>query len=92
MYVCLGVRRGLGRVLIKYSGNVRLQRKYFPPYDETYSTLISLDGFRTAGRNVREIIKILAICNFNSIFIMLFHVLWKVNNSAKSSKWQNSIF
>ena len=25
MYVCLGVRRGLGRVLIKYSGNVRLQ-------------------------------------------------------------------
>ena len=26
MYVCLGVRRGLGRVLIKYSGNVRLQK------------------------------------------------------------------
>ena len=25
MYVCLGVRRGLSRVLIKYSGNVRLQ-------------------------------------------------------------------
>ena len=25
MYVCLGVWRGLGRVLIKYSGNVRLQ-------------------------------------------------------------------
>ena len=25
MYVCLGVRQGLGRVLIKYSGNVRLQ-------------------------------------------------------------------
>ena len=23
--VCLGVQRGLGRVLIKYSGNVRLQ-------------------------------------------------------------------
>ena len=25
--VCLGVQRGLGRVLIKYSGNVRLQRQ-----------------------------------------------------------------
>ena len=25
MFVCLGVRRGLGRVLIKYSGNVRSQ-------------------------------------------------------------------
>ena len=24
--VCLGVQRGLSRVLIKYSGNVRLQR------------------------------------------------------------------
>ena len=25
--VCLGVQRGLSRVLIKYSGNVRLQKK-----------------------------------------------------------------
>ena len=29
MFVCLGVRRGLGRVLIKYSGNVRLQSIFY---------------------------------------------------------------
>ena len=34
--VCLGVQRGLSRVLIKYSGNVRLQlKKYtFAPISE----------------------------------------------------------
>ena len=29
--VCLGVQRGISRVLIKYSGNVRLQMKCYPP-------------------------------------------------------------
>ena len=32
MFVCLGVRRGLGRVLIKYSGNVRLQKNIYTCY------------------------------------------------------------
>ena len=29
--VCLGVQRGLSRVLIKYSGNVRLQSESYDP-------------------------------------------------------------
>ena len=36
------------------------------------------DGFQTAGRNIREIVRIIGYCTFNSIFIMLFHVLGQV--------------
>ena len=41
--VCLGVQRGLSRVLIKYSGNVRLQKKIYT-YDEGVYCIDSRDA------------------------------------------------
>ena len=62
MFVCLGVRRGLGRVLIKYSGNVRLQINFYIkiPFQEYEEPVYSYSMITTIYLEVGIHAKLLA--------------------------------
>ena len=65
-------------MLIKYSGIVRLQKKFSPLYDRKHFNLIPIKVLGQQAEMYGKVSIFWVIININLISIILFHVLWQV--------------